>query len=158
MFIFDLSVSTTVFAQRQDTGGAITGTNPVAGQTTGIGQVISPIINSSISNAPPRRDIETTVPYPQAPSGIQSERVNGSYYGEDVRTKGQYYQEDVRTKGKYEEPQLPAEEVKTPEAPEAHETIQRVPARYIAPIPVKTPEAPKTIERTPARYHAPRRR
>lgn len=100
-------------AQRDSVSDALTGANPTAPQTTGVGQAVTPIIQSPLSPAPAtKRELETTVPYPQAPRPGEGVRTKGSYYGEDVKTGGEYYPEGVRVKGQYQAPSIPPTEVK----------------------------------------------
>ena len=74
---------------RRDVSGALTGADPLAPITTGIGQVVKPIIQSPLSPGAQGGMQGGTqgqaVPY--SPRGA-----GGNYYGGDVKKSGQYYE------------------------------------------------------------------
>ncbi len=105
-----LIVSLPAFAQRdssysrsgdQSVTDALTGANPVAPITTGLGQVVPPIISSPLTE-PDKRQKQAeglVTPYPAAPLPQQqpaTEKTDGSYYEKGVRESGQYYPSDVK--------------------------------------------------------------
>ena len=88
---------------RRDVSGALTGADPLAPITTGIGQVVKPIIQSPLSPGAQGGMQGGTqgqaVPY--SPRGA-----GGNYYGGDVKKSGQYYEGGARQDGRYSLPDI----------------------------------------------------
>lgn len=137
LLIFAAGICTTALAQRggRDVSEALTGTNPVAPVTTGLGQVISPTIPSPLlqkeedkKESPLPQGL--TVPYPVGgrPIEAQPERTGGNYYGPDVKQSGQYYEGGAREKGGYMPLGIPEKPTPTETKPTETKPSTPVPA------------------------------
>ena len=146
IFVFSLLALATTFcppamAQRssshhEDVTGALTGTNPVAPETTGIGQVVQPIIPSPLSETQERREQGLSVPYPMGgppappPAEQPSERVKGGYYEQGVKQSGQYYEQGAREKGGYQPLGVPEAKPSETETKPYQTTPENKPGEY----------------------------
>lgn len=109
-----LSLSTLGQDRSQSTTDAITGANPTAGYTTGIGQVVEPIIKSPIGSPQSAEPLEgkkpkgLTTPYDTGAT-YQTPSENKLYqdnYKDSFRQSGKYYDEGVKVNGKYQAPDV----------------------------------------------------